>query len=81
MSTKSGTNQFHGTVYDFYRNDSFDANDFFSERANIGKPSNDQNQFGGNLGGPIMKDKADFFADYEGTFVMRVTPRVMRVPS
>ena len=54
VSTKSGTNQFHGTLYDFYRNDSFDANDFFSERAGVAKPSNDQNQFGATLGGPIM---------------------------
>ena len=81
VSTKSGTNQFHGTLYDFYRNDSFDANDFFSKRAGVAKPSNDQNQFGANLGGPIMKDKAYFFADYEGTRITRGVTRITNVPT
>ena len=59
VSTKSGTNEFHGTAYDFFRNDSLDTIDFFSKRAagltntSAVKPANDQNQFGGNLGGPI----------------------------
>jgi carboxypeptidase family protein/TonB-dependent receptor-like protein len=81
VSTKSGTNEFHGTLYDFYRNDSFDANDFFSKRAKVAKPPNDQNQFGGNLGGPLMKDKAYFFADYEGTRITRGVTRITQVPT
>jgi hypothetical protein len=81
VSTKSGTNEFHGTLYDFYRNDSFDANDFFSKRAGVAKPSNDQNQFGGNLGGPIVKDKVYFFADYEGTRITRGVARITNVPT
>jgi hypothetical protein len=81
VSTKSGTNNIRGTVYDFYRNDSFDANDFFSERAGAPKPANDQNQFGANLGGPIIKDKAFFFADYEGTRITRGVVRLTRVPT
>jgi len=81
VSTKSGTNDFHGTLYDFYRNDSFDANDFFSKRAGVAKPSNKQNQFGGNLGGPLMKDKAYFFADYEGTRITRGVTRITNVPT
>jgi hypothetical protein len=81
VSTKSGTNELHGTVYDFYRNDSFDSNDFFSERAGAPKPANDQNQFGANLGGPIVKDKAFFFADYEGTRITRGVTRLTRVPT
>ncbi len=78
VSTKSGTNEIHGTAYDFFRNDSFDSNDFFSKRAGLAKPANDQNQFGGNLGGPIVKDKAFFFVDYEGTRIKRGVTRVSR---
>jgi carboxypeptidase family protein/TonB-dependent receptor-like protein len=81
VSTKSGTNDFHGTAYDFYRNDALDSNDFFSERAKIAKPSNNQNQFGANLGGPISKDKAYFFADYEGTRITRGVTRITNVPT
>ena len=81
VSTKSGTNDFHGTAYDFYRNQSLDSNDFFSKRANIAKPPNKQNQFGGNLGGPISKDKAYFFADYEGTRITRGVSRITNVPT
>jgi hypothetical protein len=81
VSTKSGTNDFHGTAYDFYRNQSLDSNDFFSKRANIAKPPNKQNQFGGNLGGPLAKDKAYFFADYEGTRITRGVTRITNVPT
>ncbi len=81
VSTKSGTNEFHGTVYDFFRNEKMDTNDFFSERAGQPKPANDQNQFGGNLGGPLIKDKAFFFVDYEGTRITRGVTRLTRVPT
>ena len=81
VTTKSGTNEIHGTAYDYYRNERFDSNDFFSKRANLPKPANDQNQFGGNLGGPIVKDKAFFFADYEGTRITRGVTRITRVPT
>jgi Carboxypeptidase regulatory-like domain/TonB dependent receptor/TonB-dependent Receptor Plug Domain len=81
VTTKSGTNEFHGTAYDFYRNEKFDSNDFLSKRANQPKPSNDQNQFGGNVGGPIVKDKAYFFLDYEGTRITRGVTRVTNVPT
>src|SRR5260221_564061 len=81
VSTKSGTNDFHGTAYDFYRNESLDSNDFFSNRAHVAKPPNKQNQFGANLGGPISKDKAYFFADYEGTRITRGVTRITNVPT
>jgi len=81
VSTKSGTNDIHGTLYDYYRNEGMDSNDFFSKRANQPKPSNDQNQFGANLGGPISKDKAFFFLDYEGTRITRGVTRVTSVPT
>jgi hypothetical protein len=60
--TRSGSNQFHGDVYDFLRNDVLDARNFFSVNTEPLK----QNQFGGTLGGPIQKDKTFFFAYYEG---------------
>ncbi|CAN5506064.1 hypothetical protein BH10ACI4_BH10ACI4_10600 [soil metagenome] len=62
--TKSGTNQFHGTAYEFFRNDKLNAN-AFKFGANIPKQKLRQNQFGGSLGGPIFRDKTFFFADYE----------------
>lgn len=67
VSTKSGTNRFRGTVYDFYRDDRFDTINYFAKAANQPKAANKQNQFGGNLGGPIPGGRAFFFADYEGT--------------
>ncbi len=64
--TKSGGNEFHGTVYEFLRNDTFDANNFFANRAGQPKPPFKQNQFGAALGGPIIKNKTFFFADFDG---------------
>ena len=68
--TKSGTNQFHGTAFEFFRNSDLNANDFFFNRsaANAGKKQVlNQNQFGGTFGGPIKKDKLFFFGSYQGT--------------
>ncbi len=64
--TRSGTNQFHGTVFDYIRNDVFDANDWFADFAGLQKPAERQNDFGGTFGGPIIKDRAFFFGSYEG---------------
>jgi hypothetical protein len=66
LSTKSGTNSFHGSVYEFLRNKVFDANDFFSARAGLPVPAFTQNQFGANAGGPVIKNKLFFFSSYEG---------------
>src|SRR5690606_18897108 len=66
LSLKSGTNRLHGTLYEFLRNDKFDASNFFSNRAGSPKPLLRYNQFGGSLGGPIKKDKTFFFGLYEG---------------
>jgi Carboxypeptidase regulatory-like domain/TonB-dependent Receptor Plug Domain/TonB dependent receptor-like, beta-barrel len=81
VSTKSGTNSLKGTAYEYFRNDSMDSNDFFSKRAGAAKPANDQNQFGGNAGGPLIKDRAFVFADYEGTRITRGVTRLTRVPT
>jgi outer membrane receptor protein involved in Fe transport len=63
--TKSGTNQFHGTVFDYVRNEIFDARNYFDTPPLI-KPPLRQNDFGGVLGGPIVKDRTFFFFSYEG---------------
>ncbi|HEV3511453.1 MAG TPA: carboxypeptidase regulatory-like domain-containing protein [Candidatus Sulfotelmatobacter sp.] len=60
--TRSGTNEFHGALWEFLRNDAFDATNFFAARTEPLK----QNQFGGTFGGPIRKDKTFFFGYYEG---------------
>lgn len=65
--TKSGGNQFHGTAFEFFRNDVLNANDFFRNRAGQKRGVLRQNQFGGTIGGPIKKDKLLFFGSYQGT--------------
>jgi len=65
--TKSGTNSWHGDVYEYFRNDALNANDFFLNRAGLPRPELKRNQFGFTLGGPIFKDKTFFFASYQGT--------------
>jgi carboxypeptidase family protein len=66
LVTKPGTNKFHWTAFEFMRNSVLDANNFFSNRAGIEKGSFKRNQFGGNIGGPIHKDRTFFFVNYEG---------------
>src|SRR6185437_2352358 len=62
--TRSGTNRFHGTAYEYVRNNDFDARNYFD--VSPGPPPFHQNQFGGSLGGPIKKNKLFFFGNYEG---------------
>lgn len=71
ITTKSGTNSFHGEVFEFFRNDALNASDFFSNKNGLAKPPLRWNQFGGNLGGPILKDRLFFFFNYEGARVRR----------
>jgi len=63
MVTRSGTNQFHGSVFEYARNEALDARNFFA----AARPKFRQHQFGGTIGGPIRKDKTHFFASYERT--------------
>jgi hypothetical protein len=79
VNTKSGTNTIRGTAYDFFRNDRFDSNNYFAKRAEQAKPDNNQNQFGGNIGGPIVRGRAFFFGDYEGTRIEQGVLRTGRV--
>src|SRR5215510_2886326 len=65
IATRSGVNQFHGEVFEFFRNDALDARNFFTFTSPKPPPFK-RNQFGGQVGGPIVKDKAFFFFSYEG---------------
>jgi carboxypeptidase family protein/TonB-dependent receptor-like protein len=79
VNTKSGTNSIHGTGYDFFRNDTLDTINYFAKKANQPKPTNKQNQFGGNLGGPLVRNRMFFFGDYEGTRIAQGVLRTGRV--
>ena len=65
--TKSGTNDYHGTLFEYFRNTVMDANNFFANRAGTPRGVLNQNQYGGTIGGPIKKDKLFVFLSYQGT--------------
>jgi hypothetical protein len=67
LLTKSGTNEFHGTAWEFLRNEKLDAFNTFAKLPNARKPKLARNQFGATLGGPIFKNKTFFFLSFEGT--------------
>jgi hypothetical protein len=94
--TRSGTNQFHGSVFNYLRNDAFDANDWFNDSLRIPKPALRQNDFGGTLGGPVLlprfgdsgrqpwyngRDRTFFFFSYEGLRILQPTTTLSQVPS
>ncbi len=78
LITKSGTNQFHGSAYEYLRNDALDARNYFSTGP---RPEFRQNQFGVSIGGPIKRDKAFFFFDYEGFRMIQGVTKVSTVPT
>jgi hypothetical protein len=75
---KSGTNAFHGNVYEFFRNDVFDANNAFNT---FGRQQYQQNQFGGTFGGPLVKSRLFFFTDYEGLRIREAEPQTFLIPT
>ena len=81
LTTRSGTNNFHGGIYEYFRNDVMDANDWFAN--SIGKPraAERHNDFGGYLGGPILKDRTFLFISYEGARLRLPQAKVINVPS
>src|SRR5262249_54033473 len=81
MVTKSGTNDYHGVAYDFERHSNLDANDWFNNRAGRTLTSFARHQFGGNLGGPILKNKWFLFGDYEGLRQGYPNSSISTVPS
>jgi hypothetical protein len=78
---KSGTNRIHGTLWEFLRNDKFDAADEYFANPKIPKGELRQNQFGGSIGGPILKNKTFFFGDYEGTRIRGSAADLPSVPT
>src|SRR6185437_420564 len=82
LITKSGTNAFHGNVWEYVRNDKFDANEYFLNQQAVPKPALRFNQFGGTVGGPIIKDKLFFFGAYQGDRFKTIgTPQTLVVES
>lgn len=84
IATRSGTNQFHGTVFDYLRNDALDANNWFNGFTNIPplpKAKDRQNDFGGVFGGPVRKDRTFFFISYEGLRLQQPLTATTQVPS
>jgi outer membrane receptor protein involved in Fe transport len=80
VNTRSGTNKFHGTAYEFVRNQYFDAFDYFSKQSQAKKAEDNQNQFGGSIGGPIVRNHLFFFFNYEATRVKQGVSRISTVP-
>jgi carboxypeptidase family protein/TonB-dependent receptor-like protein len=78
---KSGTNSVRGSVFEFLRNDRLDANNFFSNALGAPKPKRERNQFGGAVGGPVVRNRTFWFADYEGLRDLEGVPRVRQVPT
>ena len=77
--TKSGTNDYHGSAFEFARNDRFDARNFFA--TGVDRPKLSQNQYGGSVGGPVARNKTFFFGDFEGFGVTQGVTAVATVPT
>ena len=82
LTTKSGTTEFHGTAFEYLRNDNLDANSFFNNRSNVGKSEFKRNQFGGTIGGPIWKSRRIFgFFGFEALRESSPTTRIATLPT
>src|SRR5438876_6002629 len=81
VQSKSGTNQHHGSAYEFLRNDKLDANQFFNNRAGVAKPPFRRNEFGATFGAPIKHNKTFYFVDYQGIRLSQPVTNVSTVPS
>lgn len=79
--TKSGTNAFHGSAFEFMRHDALEATDFFAKRASQPPAPLRYHQFGGTLGGPLLRNRAFFFASYQGTRERRTHTAIVTVPT
>ncbi len=81
LTTRSGANDFHGGVYEYFRNDVLDANDWFANSVGKSRAPERHNDFGGFLGGRMLKDKTFFFISYEGARLRIPKAQVIQVPS
>ncbi|HKF49947.1 MAG TPA: carboxypeptidase regulatory-like domain-containing protein [Terracidiphilus sp.] len=80
VNTNSGTNAYHGTAYEYVRNQYFDAFDYFSKQTLAKKAQDNQNQFGGSIGGPVWRNHAFFFFNFEDTRIKQGVSRISTVP-
>ena len=80
IATRSGANTFHGTLFEYFRNDVLDARDWFVNFSGLPKPQTRQNDFGGVVGGPVRKDKTFFFFSYEGLRLRQPSSMQTAVP-
>ncbi len=81
LTTRSGTNEFHGGIFDYFRNTAMDANDWFANEAGKPRAPEHHNDFGGFLGGPVWKDRTFFFFSYEGARLDQPQTEIIQVPS
>ena len=81
LTTRSGTNDFHGGIFDYFRNDVMDANDWFANRAGEARAAERHNDFGGFLGGPLRRDRTFLFFSYEGARLRLPQTQIIQVPS
>lgn len=81
LTTRAGTNEFHGALFDYFRNTVMDANDWFANQAGEPRAPEHHNDFGGVLGGPIWRDKTFFFFSYEGARLDLPQTSIIQVPS
>ena len=81
VQTKSGSNAFRGSAYEFLRNDKLDANSFFNNRLGAPKPAFRRNEFGATMGGPVRHDSTFFFADYQGLRIRQPLTVTSTIPT
>lgn len=81
ISTRSGTNQFRGTIFEYFRHDALEANDWFANREILNSPRLRHHDFGGVFGGPLARDRAFFFLSYEGVRLSSPQVATREVPS
>jgi hypothetical protein len=80
LESKSGTNEWHGSLFEFFRNDQMDAANFFANSTSQPKNPLRYNQFGGSIGGPVRHEKTFIFGDYQGTITRSSSPRIATLP-
>jgi hypothetical protein len=81
VETKSGSNQFHGDVWEFFRNDRLNANTFFNNVQRVPRPPFRRNEFGATFGGPIIRNKTFFFSDYQGIRLSQPETETSTIPT
>jgi hypothetical protein len=81
LTTRSGVNEFHGGIYEYFRNNVLDANDWFANQSRQARAPERHNDFGGFLGGPVLRDRTFFFVSYEGARLRQPNSTVVQVPS